>query len=349
VASAQVTDNTLTSADILNGTIANGDISNTAAISGTKIAPNFGSQNIVTTGNITGRELFANTGLDYTAVQIGQQGNDRIYADNSVSKGYGGGIWFRVNNSGTGYIDAMSIAETGNVGIGVNTPSQKLTVNGNVQASSFIGNGSALTNLNASNITTGTLTGSVLPNTVVLTSGDQTIAGTKTFSSPIAGSITGNAATATILQTARTIGGVSFNGSTNINLPGVNIAGNQNTTGNAATATALQNARTINGISFNGTANIETTRIGSKNNLAAETLRNIHDTGIYTYNSNNLSLGDSTPTGYWSTIAFGRGQAGSAQIAANWTSGGNELWFRSLRDVTDNWWTWKRIWHSGNF
>ncbi len=31
---------------------------------------------------------------------------------------------------------------------------------------------------------------------------------------------------------------------------------NQNTTGNAATSTALQNARTINGVSFNGTANI---------------------------------------------------------------------------------------------
>lgn len=45
---------------------------------------------------------------------------------------------------------------------------------------------------------------------------------------------TGNAATATALQTARTIGGVSFNGTANINLPGVNIAGNQNTTGTAA-------------------------------------------------------------------------------------------------------------------
>ena len=41
---------------------------------------------------------------------------------------------------------------------------------------------------------------------------------------------TGNAATATVLETARTIGGVSFNGSANIDLPGVNSAGNQNTT-----------------------------------------------------------------------------------------------------------------------
>lgn len=50
-------------------------------------------------------------------------------------------------------------------------------------------------------------------------------------------SVTGNAATATQLATARTIGGVSFDGTANVNLPGVNIAGNQNTSGNAATAT----------------------------------------------------------------------------------------------------------------
>ena len=44
-------------------------------------------------------------------------------------------------------------------------------------------------------------------------------------------------ATAAKLTTARTIGGVSFDGSANIDLPGVNATGNQNTTGNAATAT----------------------------------------------------------------------------------------------------------------
>ncbi len=70
-------------------------------------------------------------------------------------------------------------------------------------------------------------------------------------------STTGNAATATKLQTARTIGGVSFDGSANIDLPGVNKAGNQSTTGNAATATKLQTARTIGGVSFDGSANID--------------------------------------------------------------------------------------------
>ena len=71
--------------------------------------------------------------------------------------------------------------------------------------------------------------------------------------------ISGNAGTATALETARTIGGVSFDGTANIDLAGVNTAGNQNTSGNAATATALATARAINGVDFDGTAAITVT------------------------------------------------------------------------------------------
>jgi hypothetical protein len=77
-------------------------------------------------------------------------------------------------------------------------------------------------------------------------------------------STTGNAATATALATARTIGGVSFDGTANINLPGVNTAGTQDTSGNAATATALATGRnfsltgnvTASAVSFDGTGNV---------------------------------------------------------------------------------------------
>ncbi len=55
---------------------------------------------------------------------------------------------------------------------------------------------------------------------------------------------TGNAATATALETARTIGGTSFDGTANIAVA------------LAATATALETARTIAGQSFDGSANI---------------------------------------------------------------------------------------------
>ena len=108
---------------------------------------------------------------------------------------------------------------------------------------------------------------------------------------------TGNAATATVLETARTIGGVSFNGSANIDLPGVNSAGNQNTTGSAAT---LTNARTIGGVSFDGSANInlpgvntsgsQDTSGNSATATALETARTIH--GVSFDGSANIDLSE---------------------------------------------------------
>jgi len=80
------------------------------------------------------------------------------------------------------------------------------------------------------------------------------------------GSCTGNSATATALANARTIAGVSFDGTGNISLNNnaiTNGAGyitssgtSAACSGNAATATALANARTIGGVSFDGTGNI---------------------------------------------------------------------------------------------
>ena len=76
----------------------------------------------------------------------------------------------------------------------------------------------------------------------------------------------GNAATATALETARTIGGVRLDGTSGINLPGVNQAGNQDTSGNAATATALETARSIGGVSFNGSADINLPGVNATGN-----------------------------------------------------------------------------------
>jgi len=82
----------------------------------------------------------------------------------------------------------------------------------------------------------------------------------------ITASLSGNATTATTLQTARTIGGVSFDGSANINLPGVNTTGDQNTTGRANTALHWSTARTITlggdlsgSVSIRGDANVTLT------------------------------------------------------------------------------------------
>ena len=96
---------------------------------------------------------------------------------------------------------------------------------------------------------TETLTNKSLTSPTI--TGTGAIAGT--FTGNITGDVTGNADTATTLATARNIGGVSFDGSANIDLPGVNATGNQNTSGSAATLTT---ARTIAGKSFDGSANI---------------------------------------------------------------------------------------------
>ena len=71
---------------------------------------------------------------------------------------------------------------------------------------------------------------------------------------------TGSAAT---LTTARDIGGVAFDGSANIDLPGVNATGNQNTTGSAATLTT---ARDIGGVAFDGSANIDLPGVNAEGN-----------------------------------------------------------------------------------
>lgn len=64
---------------------------------------------------------------------------------------------------------------------------------------------------------------------------------------PVQTSVSGNAATATKLATARTIGGTSFDGTANIVPANCTLA---------ASATKLATARTIGGTAFDGTANI---------------------------------------------------------------------------------------------
>ncbi|HCJ5492952.1 phage tail protein [Escherichia coli] len=147
-------------------------------------------------------------------------------------------------------------------------------------------------------------------------------------------STTGNAATATKLQTARTIGGVSFDGSANIDLPGVNTAGNQSTTGNAATATKLQTARTINGVKFDGSANISIPTITSRGRVTALT-----DTtqGAATGLQMYEAYNNSYPTTYGNVLHMkGASAAGEGELLIGWsgTSGAHAPVF--IRSRRDN-------------
>ena len=156
-----------------------------------------------------------------------------------------------------GSTDTSITADANNITLDVLgdcTVQNDLTVNG-----AFAVNNLNVTNLTATGTvsaatvsgTTGTFSGAVSGTTGTFTgavSGTSFSDGTATLSG---GAYSGSAAE---LTTSRLIGGVAFNGSANIDLPGVNAVGTVDTTGSAA---KLTTSRLIGGVSFNGLADID--------------------------------------------------------------------------------------------
>ena len=131
----------------------------------------------------------------------------------------------------------------------------------------------------------------------------------------VTGNLTGNATSATALETARTIGGVSFDGSANINLPGVNASGTQDTSGNADTATALETSRTI---SLTGDVTGSATFDGSANaTITAVVQDDSHSHVISNVDGLQTALDAKTPTAR--TITSGNGLTGGGNLTANRT------------------------------
>ncbi|MBO1680663.1 DUF859 family phage minor structural protein [Bittarella massiliensis (ex Durand et al. 2017)] len=80
--------------------------------------------------------------------------------------------------------------------------------------------------------------------------------------------------------------------------------------------------------------------IDSLGNLNPETGRTATRGNIYTYNTVSGNTG--APVTYTSVLGFGRGWAGGIELCGDWL-GGKGLWVRSLRDTTDSWTPWTRI------
>ena len=66
---------------------------------------------------------------------------------------------------------------------------------------------------------------------------------------------------------------------------------------------------------------------------------------VYSYNTYNGTTG--SPTTYSSVIGFGRGIAGTVEIAGGWTN--SYLFWRSLRDCCDDWSPWRSVLDSSNY
>ena len=135
----------------------------------------------------------------------------------------------------TGELDAATLDVSGDVDIDGTLEADAITINGTTLAETISDTVGAM-------VTSNTETGV----TVTYDDSDNTldfVIGTLNQDT------TGNAATATALETARTIGGTSFDGTANISVA------------LADTATALATARTIHGVSFDGTANIDLSEV----------------------------------------------------------------------------------------
>ncbi|WP_252498671.1 phage terminase large subunit family protein, partial [Escherichia coli] len=141
-----------------------------------------------------------------------------------------------------------------------------------------------------------------------------------------------NASTATKLQTARSIGGVVFDGSANINLPGVNTTGNQNTTGNAATATKLQTARKISGVPFDGSTDITLTaaHVAAFARRATDTYADADGGVPWNAESGAYNVTRSGDTYILVNFYTGVGSCRTLQMKAHYRNGG--LFYRSSRD-----------------
>lgn len=174
---------------------------------------------------------------------------------------------------------------------------------------------------------------------------------------------------------------VANNYNTNVSRPNSSYANR------AASADRLTTARSINGTNFDGTANITTSYwgtarnftignttksvngsanvswsfadiggapanhshnyINSRGNLNPQTGRTQNLGNVYSYNTvSGTSSG--APTTYTSVIGFGRSTGGTVEIAGGWTAGMG-LWYRALRDITDNWYGWVKVWDTKNF
>lgn len=184
----------------------------------------------------------------------------------------------------------------------------------------------------------------ITPRQMPVLNAAHTWAEKQTFAKGLAGELTGNASTATKLKTARRIGGVAFDGSGDVNLPGVNQQGNQNTTGNAATATKLQTARNINGVRFDGSGDININTLVGRGRVTALTGSNKGTPGIQMYEVYNNGY----PTAYGNLLHLGGASAlGEGELLIGWsgTSGAHApVFIRSRRDTADAPWSdWAQV------
>lgn len=190
--------------------------------------------------------------------------------------------------------------------------------------------------------------GSVSAGQFINTSYSSTVANNyNTNVSRPTSSYANRAASADRLTTARSINGTNFDGTANITT---------SYWGTARNFTIGNTTRSVNGsgnVSWSfadiggAPANHSHNYINSRGNLNPQTGRTQNLGNVYSYNTIS-GTSNGAPTAYTSVIGFGRSTEGTVEIAGGWTASMG-LWYRALRDITDNWYGWVKVWDTKNF
>ena len=153
----------ITEKGIKDGEIVNADINASAAIAGTKVAPNFGSQNIVTTGSITGNDLEIDSGTLSVDASNNRVGINETSPDYSLHVNSGSANSVAIfestdtavelefkDTTGTSFLECRNdfrlknssgekvrIDSSGNVGIGTTSPVSIIHATGSNSATGY--------------------------------------------------------------------------------------------------------------------------------------------------------------------------------------------------------------------
>ena len=249
-----------------------------------------GTGNSIT--NIADASIKASAAIDATKIADGSVTSTEFQYINTLSSNAQTQLNAKSPSAGSSSIVTTGALDSGSITSGFG--------NINIGSSTFTTSGAVTTGaITAPSISgsSGSTTGNAATATALATA--RTIGGTSFDGT--ANIAVALSATSTALATARTIGGVSFDGTANIDLPGVNTAGNQNTSGTAATVT--------------GAAQTAITSVGTLTTLSVDNLT-INANTIEATNTNGNIILDSNGTGVIEVL----GNTNDGAITLNCTS-----------------------------